>query len=84
LWQLRKLARYIFDLEDQVDESLDLLDDRYKKLDSLTQIPVLMDEPVIRQMLQHMRDARESIAIISKKIRTFGEGEEEEQDGSET
>jgi len=70
---LVKLGRFVLDLEDRVDESLDTLDETYKNITGILEIPVMTDEPFIRQVLGDIRRARGAIVEIANKISTFND-----------
>jgi len=52
----------------QIEESLDELDVCYTNIDAKTKIEVVSDEPVVRELLQDMNRARDTILLVANKI----------------
>ena len=68
-----KLSNTIFTLEDQVEESLDIIDECYRKIFNASQIPVLYDEPVIKELINDIKTSREALLLIANKITIFSQ-----------
>lgn len=60
------------ELVDQIEESLDLLDDCYDRLARNADIPVLSDEPIIREVVADLKRARNTVLAIASKVVTYG------------
>lgn len=60
-------------LVDQIEDSLDLLDDCYTRLAHNAEIPVLSDEPVIREVLQDIKQAKKAVLAIAGMVVTYGQ-----------
>lgn len=67
-WFSYKLSNVVFSLEDQVEESLDILDVCYKRISDASQVPVLYDEPVIKGVVQDIAMSRDAILVVANKI----------------
>jgi type II secretory pathway component PulJ len=66
------------DLVDQIEESLDTLDQCYARLAHHADIPVLSDEPIIQDVVYDMKRARNAVLKVASLIVTYGgEGKEE-------
>lgn len=59
-------------LVDQIEESLDMLDECYDRLARNADIPVLSDEPVIREVVADIKRARNTVLAIAGKVVTYG------------
>lgn len=70
------------ELVDQIEESLDLLDDCYDRLARNADIPVLSDEPVIREVVADIKRARNTVLAIASKVVTYG-ADKDAADGDE-
>lgn len=70
------------ELVDQIEESLDMLDECYTRLAHNAEIPVLSDEPVIREVIADIKRARNAVLAIASKVVTYGE-EKGAEDGDE-
>lgn len=80
LWMASKLSALVYELEDQVEESLDILDSSYKSIGKVLETPVFYDDPVVKQTLASLKAAHNAILLVANKITTFsnkGQGEEE-------
>jgi hypothetical protein len=80
---LLRLSKFIFELEDNVEEALDVLDQRHKKINDILQVPVTSDDPMIRSIINEIKLAREAILLVANKLVSFtllnnSESEEEE------
>jgi len=70
-WLVRKNLRVIDALEevnDRIEESLDILDNSYAKLSKLLETPVLFDDPVVVEMVESAKSARDAILVVANKI----------------
>ncbi len=70
------LSEKLEEVEEQVSQSLDLLDDCYARIDQKSKLEVMSDDPVIRDLVNDMRDAREAVLLVAVKIN--GDYEEKE------
>jgi len=68
-------------LVDQIEESLDVLDQCYSRLAHHADIPVLSDEPIIQELVSDMKRARNAVLKVASLIVTYGG---EERDEAET
>lgn len=69
------------ELVDTIQESLDLLDSCYSDIARNAEIPVLSDEPVIREVLHAIKRSRNAVLAIAGKVVIYGseKGDEEEE-----
>lgn len=65
------------ELGDQVNESLDVLDGCYGRIAQKAEIPVMSDEPVIRELLSDMRMARDAVLLVANKLVVFDDEDDE-------
>ena len=70
---LSRLSNLVYDLEEQVEESLDILNGCYRDLAKVISTPVFYDDPVIRQTISSLKKAHESILVVANKIVSFSE-----------
>lgn len=71
-----QLVDKLDELGEQVDESLDILNESYSKIDRATKLEVLSDEPVIVGVLKDVKKARDAVLIVANKLVTFDQDEE--------
>lgn len=55
-------------LLEQVEESLDILDNIYRRIFILSELPMASDEPEFRQLALDLQQAKTSILLIANKI----------------
>ncbi len=82
-WKLYQFSIVIMDMEDAVEESLDILNEKYGKMNDILQKPIFFDSVEVRQVIADIRDCHSTILIIANKLtRNIGteSGETEEKD----
>jgi len=67
------------DLVDQIEESLDMLDNCYSRLTHHSEIPVLSDEPIIQDVVRDIKLARNTVLAVASKVVTYGDEKETEE-----
>ncbi|MAG24424.1 hypothetical protein CMI47_02495 [Candidatus Pacearchaeota archaeon] len=60
-----KFALLILRVEDAIEESLDILDERYASITEIVEIPLFSDSPQIRQVHTDLTRSREAILLIA-------------------
>lgn len=74
-----ELMEQLDEVKDQVEESLDVLDFVYGRIYDKSQIEVLSDEPLVRELLQDIKAAKDTMIIVANKIvLPLSEDEDEE------
>jgi hypothetical protein len=58
-------------MEDAVEESLDILDDRYASISKTLQTPLFYDSPEVKRTLKDIKDCRSSILYIANVLTSF-------------
>lgn len=66
------------ELVDTIEESLDMLDECYTRIAHAAEIPVLSDEPVIRDLLSDIKQAKNAVLAIASKVVMYGDDEQDE------
>ena len=62
---LVKFALIIIRVEDAIEESLDILDERYASISKILQTPLFYDSAEVRQVLSDVRGCQDSILYIA-------------------
>jgi hypothetical protein len=65
---------------DQVDESLEVLNECYGRIARTADTPVMSDEPLIRELMNDIRLARDAVLLVANKLVSF---DQEEDDSKE-
>jgi hypothetical protein len=68
LYYLVKFALIILKIEDAVEEMLDVLDERYRSISKILEIPLFYDSPQIRQVIQDVKLTRDSLLLIANRF----------------
>ena len=72
---LAKFSMMLLNFQDAVEKSLDSLDERYKSISKVLEIPLFYDSPEVRRVVEDVRACRDSILRVAQKL---GRVEEEE------
>ena len=78
-----KLGVIIINTQEQIEESLDILDEKYVKMNEITQIPVFFDSVEVRQVIKEISDCRDSILLIANKL-TYDSSDNNAEEDNET
>lgn len=63
-----ELLQLLDDLNDQVEESLDILDGSYQRISQKASLEVMSDEPVVRELIADMKSAKDALILVANKI----------------
>tara|TARA_X000000950_G_C13634750_1_gene545047 strand:- start:203 stop:508 length:306 start_codon:yes stop_codon:yes gene_type:complete len=74
-----KFGRSLIRMEDALEESLDILDERYKSVSEILKIDLFYDSPQVRQVVSDIQKCQDSILYVANEIGRL----EEIQDGEE-
>lgn len=58
----------IDEIKEQVEESLDIIDQNYKGISKLLETPVLFDDPVVIDAVNQIKSSKESLLLVANKI----------------
>lgn len=67
-----KLFKSMMSLEDQVQESLDIIDSCYARLHNALQTPVASDDPTVKEVVSSVMESRDALLLIANKITSNG------------
>lgn len=73
-----EMADKIDELGDQVEETLDVIDDCFQRIARVAEMPVATDDPIIQQLVSDIKYTKQALLLIANKIVTF---DQEEEDG---
>ena len=74
LW---KFSKIIFRVEDELETALDTLDERYRSISKILEIPLFYDSPEIRKVVDDVRTCKESILRVANSIAKIEEEDDE-------
>ena len=76
-----KFGRALIRMEDALENSLDILDERYESVSKILEIDLFYDSPQIRQVINDIKACQNSIMFVANEIGKLEEinyGEEED------
>ena len=68
VFYLVRFGLLILKIEDAIEESLDVLDERHRSLAEILEIPLFYDSPQIRQVVEDIKKSRDSILKIAQSF----------------
>ena len=66
--KLYKFSIIILSIEEALEESLDLLNERYGKMNEVLQKPVFFDSVEVRQVIADIKDSHNALIIVANKL----------------
>ena len=63
-----KFGIIILRVQDSIEESLDVMDERYASISQILKIPIYYDSPEIRTVLRDIEQTRDSILYIANQL----------------
>ncbi len=80
-----KFAMIIINTQEVIEESLDILDEKYAKISEILNIPIFFDSKEVRDVLHEIKGVRDSILAIAQKLtnQEIIEEENEEEDNGQ-
>jgi len=83
-YKLYQFSLLIIDMEDSIESSLDLLDEKYKRMYDILQKPIFFDSVEVRQVISDIKDCQNSVLLVANTItKNIGyQGEETKEENS--
>ena len=75
-----KFGRALIRMEDALEQSLDVLDERYESISQILQIDLFYDSPQIRQVVSDIKQCQDSILLVANEIGRLEEIEDGEEE----
>jgi len=72
-WYNWKFARVIFQVEDAIETSLDVLDRNFMMLSKIAKKEIFFDSPEVRQAIQAIQDARDAVLFVANVMGAIDE-----------
>ena len=63
-----KFARIILKVQETIEESLDILDERYKNMSEILQRPLFYDSPEVRSVLEDINYTRTAVHNVAVSL----------------
>ena len=68
VYKLYKFSLFILELETSIEQSLDILDHHYKKMNDILQKPIFFDSVEIRQVVEDIRSCHSAVLLVANKL----------------
>ena len=80
-----KFALIILKVQENMEKSLDIIDDKYNKISSILDIPVFYDSPEIKKIVKDLEETRSALLYIANILTSeFLEIDEDDDIGKES
>ena len=66
--QAYKLGKIVINVQDAIETSLDVLDERYKSINEILQKPVFFDSLEVRQVIEDIGITRDAVLFIANQL----------------
>lgn len=63
-----QLVDKIEEISDQIEESLDILDEYHKRIDLKSRTEVLFDDPLVKDLIQDIKGCKDAVLLIANKV----------------
>ena len=73
-----RFAKIIFKIEDAVEQSLDVLDEKYSKIQNVLETPLFFDSPQVRNVMDDIKESREAVLYVANQLTGIEYGKEKE------
>ena len=73
-----KFALIILNIQETIEDSLDILDEKYSKISKILEIPVFYNSPEVKSAINEIEDAREALLYIANQLTNNKNKEEED------
>lgn len=80
LYYAIKFSLIILKIEDAIEESLDIIDERYRSISKVLEIPIFYDSPQIRQVVNDIKVTRDTLLLIANKFASIDETKIDQQE----
>jgi len=63
-----KFALIIIKMQETIEESLDVIDQKYSNISKILEIPIFFDSPEIKSVLRELEDTRNSLLYVANEL----------------
>jgi hypothetical protein len=65
LYYLWKFANIVLETQDSVESCLDILDNRYRAMSEILEIPIFFDSVEVRRCVDEIKKSRDAILVVA-------------------
>lgn len=77
-----QLVEKLEEISEQVEESLDILDEYHQRIDLKSRTEVLFDDPLVKDLIQDIKGCKSAVLLIANKVYSPLDYEEENDEGT--
>jgi len=63
-----RFALIIIKMQETIEESLDVIDQKYSNISKILEIPIFFDSPEIKSVLRELEDTRNSLLYVANEL----------------
>jgi hypothetical protein len=78
-YYLIKFSLIILQMQDAFEEMLDVLDERYRSISKVLEIPLFYDSPQIRQVVNDIKVTRDTVLLVANRFASIDSTAVEEE-----
>jgi len=64
-YKLYKFSMILLTLEDSIEECLDILDEKYRSMSEILEIPIFFDSVEVRKVVSDIKASRDSLIVVA-------------------
>lgn len=68
IYYLVKFSLILLKVQDAIEESLDVIDERYQSISKILEIPLFYDSPQIRQVVNDIKITRDTLLTVANRF----------------
>lgn len=78
-----KFALIIINMQEEIEECINIIDDKYLKIVKILEIPLFFDSPEIKRLLSELNEVKMSILYVANKLALRDLRNEEEKNSND-
>lgn len=72
-----KFAIILINMQEAIEESLDVIDEKYQKISKILEIPIFYESSEIKTVLHNLQDTRNSLLYVANKLSSIEVSEDD-------
>ena len=67
-YKLYVFSMIILNIESAIEDCLEVLDDKYQKMNKIIQTPVFFDSIEVRQVISEIKDCQDAVIVVANNL----------------
>ena len=76
-----KFGITIIKIQDAIEESLDIIDEKYDSISEICERPLFYDSPEVRRVLQDIKSTRDALYVVALSLTNDFSNEDDDDEG---